>query len=74
MGVSHLRAFVGVRLAGGGFSLGIGAVLLSLGRQADTDDDRRKCFKLATWFLVSGALQLFGGVLDLTALRPPQRD
>lgn len=70
----HLRAFAGVRLAGGGFSLGLGAVLLSLGRQADTGDDRRKCFKWAAWFLVSGALQVFGGVLDLSALRPSRRD
>lgn len=65
----HLRVLAGVRLAGGGFSLGLGAVLLSLGRKADSDDERRKCFRWAVWFLVSGVLQVFGGVLDLTALQ-----
>jgi hypothetical protein len=66
----HLRVAAGVRLGGGGFSVGLAAVLLSLGRKAETCEERRKCLRWAAWFLVSGALQLFGGVLDLTALRP----
>ena len=69
----RLRVAAGVRLAGGGFCVGLAAVLLSLGRKAETREDRGKCLRWAAWFLVSGALQLFAGVLDLTALRtaPP---
>jgi low temperature requirement protein LtrA len=65
----RLRLVAGLRLSGGGFSVGLGAVLVALGRKAETNEDRRKCLRWAAWFLVSGALQLFGGVLDLTALR-----
>lgn len=66
----RLRVAAGVRLGGGGFSVGLAAVLFSLGRKAETWEERRKCLRWAAWFLVSGALQLFGGVLDLTALPP----
>ncbi len=70
----HLRAVAGVRFAAGGFNLGLGLVLLSLGRSAGTDRERRKMLRLAAWFLGSAALQFLGGYLDLTADRsaPPR--
>ncbi|MGD0067693.1 MAG: hypothetical protein ABSB76_30190 [Streptosporangiaceae bacterium] len=71
----HRRAVAGVRFAAGGFHLGIGLVLLSLGRSAETDRERRKCYGFAAWFLASAPLQLLGGYLDMTADRsvPPER-
>ena len=70
----HLRAVAGVRFAAGGFNLGIGLVLVSLGRGAGTDRERRKMYRLAAWFLVSAALQFLGGYLDMTVDRsaPPR--
>jgi hypothetical protein len=70
----HRHAVAGVRFAAGGFNLGVGLVLVSLGRSAGTDRDRRKCYGFAAWFLVSAALQLLGGYLDTTADRsaPPR--
>jgi len=66
----HRHAFAAVRFTAGGFSLGIGLVLLSLGRKAGTDRERRKCYRFAAWFLVSAPLQFLGGYLDMTADRP----
>ena len=70
----HRRAVAGVRFAAGGFNLGIGLVLVSLGRSAGTDRERRKCNRWAAWFLVSSALQFFGGYLDTAVDRsaPPE--
>ena len=70
----HRHAVAGVRFAAGGFNLGVGLVLVSLGRSAGTDRDRRKCYGFAAWFLVSSALQFLGGYLDTTADRsaPPR--
>jgi hypothetical protein len=70
----HLRAFASVRFAGGGFNLGLGLVLVSLGRKAETGRGRRKCYGFATWFLVSAALQFLGGYMDMTVDRsaPPR--
>ncbi len=70
----HRRAVAGVRFAAGGFNLGIGLVLLSLGRNAGTDRERRKYYALAAWFLVSAPLQFLGGYLDMTVDRsaPPR--
>ena len=70
----HLRAVGSVRFAAGGFQLGIGLVLVSLGRKAETERERRKCYGFAAWFLVSAALQSLGGYLDMTADRsaPPR--
>jgi low temperature requirement protein LtrA len=70
----HLRSAGSLRLAAGGFQLGIGVVLLGLGRRSETDRDRRKCYRWATWFLVNAALQFTGGILDMTADRaaPPR--
>jgi hypothetical protein len=70
----HIYPVAGVRLAAGGFQLGVGAVLLSLGRQAGTDQERRKCFRWAAWFLGMGTLQLVGGCIDLAVARsaPPR--
>jgi hypothetical protein len=70
----HLRAVGSVRFAAGGFNLGIGLVLLSLGRSAGTDRERRKCYGWAAWFLVNAALQLLGGYMDMTVDRyaPPR--
>jgi hypothetical protein len=54
--------FSGVtRAAAGGFQLGIGLVLLSLGRQAGTDRERRKMYRLSAWFLVPAAANLASG-------------
>ena len=69
----HLHAVAGVRLTAGGFQLGVGAVLLSLGRQAGTEQERRKCFRWAAWFLGMGTLQVVGGCLDLIAARSAPR-
>jgi hypothetical protein len=70
----HLRAVASVRFAAGGFTLALGLVLLSLGRQAETGQDRRKCYGLAAWFLVLAALQFFGGYMDMKMARsaPPR--
>jgi hypothetical protein len=61
----HLHAVGGVRLAAGGFQLGVGLVLVSLGRQARTDRERRKSYGWAAWFLGMAALQLLGGYMDM---------
>ena len=68
----HLHAVMAARFAGGGFQLGIGLVLLSLGRQAETAAERRKCYRLAAWFLVPAALNFTGGLLNLAAARSLQ--
>ncbi len=69
----HPHASMAARFAGGGFQLGIGLVLVSLGRKAETDAERRKCYKLAAWFLLPAAGNFFGGFLDMTVARatPP---
>jgi hypothetical protein len=70
----HLRAVASLRFAAGGFTLALGLVLLSLGRQAETDQDRRKCYGFAAWFLVLAPLQFLGGYLDMKLARsaPPR--
>jgi hypothetical protein len=70
----HLRAVASVRFAAGGFTLALGLVLLSLGRQAETSKDRRKCYGLAAWFLTLAPLQFFGGYMEMKMARsaPPQ--
>lgn len=70
----HLHAMANVRFAAGGFQLGLGLVLLSLGRKADAGQERRKMYRLSAWFLVSAALSFFGGGLDAFAARtaPPR--
>jgi hypothetical protein len=71
----HLRAFGVTHAAAGGFELGIGLVLLSLGRSAETDQERRKMYRLSAWFLVPAALNLAGGCWYVTiagsAVQPP---
>jgi len=57
----HLRVCGVTRAAGGGFQLGIGLVLLSLGRKAGTDQERRKMYRLSAWFLVPAAGNLAAG-------------
>ena len=69
----HLHAVGGVRLAAGGFQLGVGLVLASLGRQARTNRERRKCYGWAAWFLGMAALQLLGGCMDLTVASSERR-
>jgi low temperature requirement protein LtrA len=70
----HLHAVANVRFAAGGFQLGIGLVLLSLGRSAGTEQERRKMYRLSAWFLVPAALNFLGGYLDTIAARtaPPR--
>jgi len=70
----HLRAVASVRFAAGGFTLALGLVLLSLGRHAETGQDRRNCDGLAAWFLVDAALQFFGGSMEMKMARsaPPR--
>jgi len=72
----HLRFAAGARFAGGGFNLGVGLVLVSLGRKAGTDRERRKCYGWATWFLVHATLLFVGGYLDSIADRsaPPRTE
>jgi low temperature requirement protein LtrA len=65
----HARTIGSVRFVAGGFQLGLGIVLLSLGRKAETEQDRRKCFRWSAWFLIMAALQLVGGCLDMAAAR-----
>jgi low temperature requirement protein LtrA len=69
----HRRVFANVRFTAGGFQLGVGLVLLSLGRKAETAAERRTCYRWATWFLTMAALQLTGGILDATADRSASR-
>ena len=57
----HLAVSGATRTAAGGFSLGVGLVLLSLARKADTDQERRKLYRLSAWFLVPAAGNLAGG-------------
>jgi hypothetical protein len=57
----HLGVSGATRTAAGGFQLGIGLVLLSLGRQAETDQERRKMYRLSAWFLVPAAGNLADG-------------
>jgi hypothetical protein len=70
----HLHAVANVRFAAGGFQLGVGLVLLSLGRQARSDRERSKCYRWAAWFLGMSALQFTGGIVDVVAARsePPR--
>ncbi len=70
----HIHEVMAARFAGGGFQLGIGLVLVSLGRQAGTDAERRKMYWLAAAFLVPAAGNLCGGLLDLSVARtaPPR--
>ena len=70
----HLGVSGVTRAAAGGFQLGIGLVLLSLGRKAGTDQERRKCYRWSAWFLVSAAASFLGGYLDTIAARttPPR--
>ncbi len=70
----HVHAVAPVRFAAGGFQLGIGLVLLSLGRQAGTDAERRKMYRLSAWFLLPAAGNFLGGYLDTIAARtgPPR--
>src|SRR5260370_42137616 len=66
----HLRAVASVRFAAGGFTLALGLVLLSLGRQAETSPDRRKYYGLAAWFLDDAPLLFLGGYMVLMLARP----
>jgi hypothetical protein len=70
----HPHASMAARFAGGGFQLGIGLALVSLGRKAETAAERRKCYKLAAWFLLPAVGNFFGGFLDMTVARtaPPR--
>ena len=70
----HLRAVASVRFAAGGFTLALGLVLVSLGRQAETSQDRRKCYGLAAWFLTVAPLQFLGGYTEMkmSASAPPR--
>jgi hypothetical protein len=69
----HPHASMAARFASGGFQLGVGLVLVSLGRKAETDAERRKCYRLAAWFLVPAAGNFLGGLLDLTVARTALR-
>jgi hypothetical protein len=62
----HLGVSGITRAAGGGFQLGIGLVLLSLGRRAATDEERRKMYRLSAWFLVPAAGNLAAGYWYIT--------
>jgi hypothetical protein len=66
----HLRGSGFTRAAAGGFQLGIGLVLVSLGRKAGTDEERRKMYRLSAWFLVPAAGNLAAGYWYITIARP----
>jgi hypothetical protein len=66
----HLRGSGVTRVAAGGFQFGIGLVLLSLGRSAGTDQERRKMYRLSAWFLMPAALNLAGGYWYITIASP----
>lgn len=66
----HLRVCGVTRAAAGGFQLGIGLVLLSLGRQAETAAERRKMYRLSAWFLVPAVGNFLGGYWYTTVARP----
>lgn len=70
----HLHASMALRFTGGGFQLGVGLVLVSLGRKAASRAEQRKCYRWAAAFLTFAALNLSGGLLDLAAARtaPPR--
>jgi hypothetical protein len=65
----HLHAVANVRFAAGGFQLGFGLVLLSLGRRAGTDVERRKMYRLSAWFLVPAVGNFSGGYWYTTIAR-----
>jgi hypothetical protein len=65
----HPHASMAVHFAGGGFQLGVGLVLVSLGNKADSAAERRKCYQIAAWFLVPSVLNLAGGLMDMTVAR-----
>jgi hypothetical protein len=67
----HLGVSGVTRAAAGGFQLGIGLVLLSLGRSAGTDQERRKMYRLSAWFLVPAAGNLAGGYWYITIANEP---
>ena len=69
----HRGVFANVRFTAGGFQLGVGLVLLSLGRKAETAGERRKCYRWAAWFLGMAVLQLTGGIMDASADRSATR-
>lgn len=62
----HLPVSGVTRAAAGGFQLGIGLVLLSLGRSAGTDQERRKMYRLSALFLVPAAANLAAGYWYIT--------
>ena len=66
----HLRGSGFTRAAAGGFQLGIGLVLVSLGRKAGTDEERRKMYRLSAWFLVPAAGNLAAGYWYITIAGP----
>jgi hypothetical protein len=70
----HLRAVADARFAAGGFTLGVGLVLLSLGRSAESDQERRTCYGWGASFLGIAALSFSGGFLDTGVARsaPPR--
>jgi hypothetical protein len=67
----HLGVFGVTRAAAGGFQLGVGLVLLSLGRNAETDRERRKMYRLSAWFLVPAAANLVSGYWYISIARSP---
>jgi len=66
----HLRGSGFTRAAAGGFQLGIGLVLVSLGRKAGTEKERRKMYRLSAWFLVPAAGNLAAGYWYITIASP----
>jgi hypothetical protein len=65
----HLPVAIALRFAGGGFQLGVGLVLVSLGNKAGTGEERRTCYRWAAWFLTFAGLNFSGGLLELAATR-----
>jgi hypothetical protein len=67
----HLGISGVTRAAAGGFQLGVGLVLLSLGSKADSDRERRKMYRLSACFLVPAAANLASGYWYISIARAP---
>jgi hypothetical protein len=67
----HLGVSGVTRAAAGGFQLGVGLVLVSLGRKAETDRERRKMYRLSAWFLVPAAANIASAYWYISIARSP---
>jgi len=67
----HPTLSMAVCFTAGGFQLGVGLVLLSLGQKAGTEEERRKAYGFSAGFLMLAALSLVGGLTNMALARTP---